>query len=84
MPSTQYCLGSGVIAWHRFGTSLEGPGFVAAQYIHERLVEFLLVITEADDRGTKDGVWRGLFSEAFKRARIAVYFRESPRDDAKS
>jgi hypothetical protein len=34
-------------------------------------VEFLLAITEADDRGAKDGVWGGLFSKGFKRVRIA-------------
>ena len=37
-------------------------------------MEFLLAVTEADDRGTKDGVWGGLFSnKAFRRARIAGF-----------
>ncbi len=57
--------------WQFFGMSFEEPGLVAAQYGHERLVEFLRAVTEADDRGAKDGVWGGLFFKGFKRLRIA-------------
>ncbi len=36
-------------------------------------MEFLLAITEADDRGAKDGIWGGLFSKSFQRARVAGF-----------